>query len=186
MDDNLQSNQKSFLGWTDGESVSFRLRSRRFGRPLLLLWETPAINKIQSSRWSRGCWLLLCFAASNISCRTKSSWSSCLRRRVPCAFRAEQTGSDSAGSISVQIVLSGSRSGGSKRAETHRELSESVVILTTKVKPGIQIMQNEDKDKANLVIRVWNTDRTQGDWIYARLLAKKTRQSGTGGREHRG
>ena len=63
----------------------------------------------------------MCFVASNKYTGLSKSCSSCLRSCVPCAFRGEQTGSDSAGSISGHIVLSGVRSGGSNNAVKHRE-----------------------------------------------------------------
>ena len=51
-----------------------------------------------------------------------------------------------------------------------------------------KLCSGTDTDKTNSVIGTRNTDGMLGDLqgINAGLLARKTRQSGTGGRKHRG
>ena len=75
---------------------------------------------------------------------------------------------------------------GSNNAETHRELSESVVVVI--IKAQTRNSNNAEAAKANLLIGTQDTDRTQGDLhgINTGPLTRKSSQSATEGREHGG
>ena len=86
-------------------------------------------------------------------------------------------------------LLSGSGNPRYNSTESNGGLPESVVVLINKVKTvSSKLGKCADKDQAKSVIRTWKNGWTQSDshGVYAGLLTRKTRQSGTGARVHKG